>query len=415
MNNPIYPFARPMYIMLKPAGAACNLACDYCYYLEKSALYPQSNKKILTDSLLEKFTEEYIKAQTTNNVLFTWHGGETLLRPISFYERAIELQNKYSNGKQIDNVIQTNGTLLNDKWCEFFKKNNFLVGISIDGPQVFHDEYRTNRQGYGSFPQVMRGIHLLQKHHVEFNAMAVINDYNADHPQEFYQFFKDIGCKYIQFAPIVERQYYKSGNLATPDTTFDEVRIADFSITAKQWGDFLISLFNEWVQKDVGNIFIQIFDATLANWVGVTPGLCTLAKKCGHAAAMEFNGDLYSCDHFVFPEYRLGNINDKSLLAMMNSPEQIQFGNDKYDSLTKQCKECEYLFACYGECPKNRFIKTNSGEDGLNYLCSGFYRFFDHVAPFMDYMKLQLQNELPPANIMEHIKSNPSLLKKVTN
>lgn len=404
MNQTIAPFARPLYVMTKPVGAVCNLACDYCYYLEKANLYKDISKHVMSDELLEKFIREYIGSQTMPQVLFTWHGGETLMRPLSFYKRVMELQQKYAGGRTIDNCIQTNGTLLTDEWCEFFKKNNWLVGVSIDGPQEFHDEYRKNRQGRPSFTKVMQGIHLLKKHGVEWNALAVVNDFNADYPLDFYHFFKEIDCHYIQFTPIVERisPHADGRHLASP--LQEDERLADFSVSPEQWGNFLCILFDEWVRQDVGNFFIQLFDSTLANWVGAQPGVCTMAKTCGHAGVMEFNGDVYSCDHFVFPEYKLGNIHEKTLVEMMYSERQMKFGQMKQDSLPRQCKECEFLFACNGECPKNRFSRTADGEPGLNYLCKGYHQFFQHVAPYMDYMKKELLAERAPANIMEAIK-----------
>ena len=403
--NTFAPFARPLYIMTKPVGAICNLACDYCYYLEKSKLYQESPKHIMSDELLEKFIKEYIESQTMPQVLFTWHGGETLMRPLSFYQKAMELQRKYARGRTIDNCIQTNGTLLNDEWCRFFHDNNWLVGVSIDGPQEFHDEYRKNKQGKPSFMKVMQGINLLNKHRVEWNALAVVNDFNADYPLDFYHFFKEIGCRYIQFTPIVERIFrHDDGRHLAAVEEGDNEKLADFSVTPEQWGNFLCTIFDEWVKNDVGEYFIQLFDATLANWVGEQPGVCSLAKTCGHAGVMEFNGDVYSCDHFVFPQYKLGNIYSKTLVEMMYSDKQQQFGRNKFDSLPSQCKECQYLFACNGECPKNRSCKTASGEPGLNYLCKGYYQYFDHVAPYMDFMKKELLAERAPANIMEAIR-----------
>lgn len=404
MNQTLYPFARPLYVMTKPVGAVCNLACAYCYYLEKANLYKDTSKHVMSDELLEKFIREYIGSQTMHEVLFTWHGGETLMRPLSFYRKVVELQRQYAGGHAIDNCIQTNGTLLTDEWCEFFKENNWLVGISIDGPQEFHDEYRKNRSGRPSFAKVMQGIRLLNKHGVEWNAMAVVNDYNADYPLEFYHFFKEIGCRYIQFAPIVERlSKHEDGRyLATPLQPGEQ--LADFSVSPEQWGNFLCTLFDEWVRNDVGQIFIQLFDYTLANWVGEQPGVCSMAKTCGHAGVMEFNGDVYACDHYVFPEFKLGNIYQQTLVEMMYSERQMEFGQMKQKSLPSQCRACEFLFACNGECPKNRFATTASGEPGLNYLCKGYHRFFKHVAPYMDYMKKELLAERAPANIMEAIR-----------
>lgn len=418
MNNPyLSPFARPVYVMLKPVGSVCNLACDYCYYLEKGKFYPEVKNHILSDELLEKFIREYLECQTMPEVLFTWHGGETLMRPLSFYKRALELQRKYARGRRIDNCIQTNGTLLTDDWCRFFRENNFLVGVSIDGPQEFHDEYRRNRQGLPSFYKVMKGIELLKKHGVEYNAMAVVNDYNVEYPLEFYRFFKEIDCRYIQFAPIVERlgQHADGTRLAAPSETTTAPAAAEnraatntappalapFSVDPVKWGDFLSALFDEWLKEDVGTYYIQLFDATLANWVGEQPGVCSMAPACGHAGVMEFNGDVYSCDHYVFPAYKLGNIRTHTLTEMMYSPRQLQFGADKRDKLPGQCKACEYLFACNGECPKNRFAFTADGEPGLNYLCAGYKRFFRHAAPYMDFMKKELLARRPPAGVME--------------
>lgn len=402
--NTSLAFSRPMYVMLKPSGSLCNLRCKYCYYLEKKYLYTDVKNHIITDTLLEKFVKEYIEAQTTPSVLFTWHGGETLMRPLSFYKRAMQVQQRYARGRRIDNCIQTNGTLLNDEWCKFFKENNWLVGVSIDGPQEFHDEYRKTTGGRPTFLQVMKGINLLNKHGVEWNALAVVNDFNADYPLDFYHFFKEIGCRYIQFTPIVERLVNRTDGLTlAPGMQGDGQGVTDFSITAEQWGNFLCTIFDEWVKNDVGEYFIQLFDATLANWVGQAPGICTMAKECGHAGVMEFNGDVYSCDHFVYPEHKLGNLHDKTITEMMYSDQQKEFSKMKHQMLPQQCRECNYLFACHGECPKNRFINDKYGNYGLNYLCSGYYKFFKHVTPYMDFMKGELEAGRPPANVMNSI------------
>lgn len=396
----IAPFSKPLYVMLKPAGSLCNLACKYCYYLEKQKLYPLDKSKVISDALLEEFIKQYIEAQTMPQVLFTWHGGETLMRPISFYKHALELQKRYAYGRQIDNCIQTNGTMLTDEWCEFFKENNFLVGVSIDGPQEFHDEYRRTRSGKPSWHEVMKGIRLLQKHGVEWNALAVINDFNADYPKEFYHFFKDLGCRYIQFTPVVERTVKRADGLTLAPGMQEGGEVTDFSVTPELWGNFLCTLYDEWVKQDVGEIFIQLFDATLANWAGVPPGVCSMSGECGHAAVMEFNGDVYSCDHFVYPEYRLGNIRQQTLTGLMYSDRQRNFGKLKTGTLTRQCRECRFLFACHGECPKNRFVRDVYGNPGHNYLCAGYRKFFEHVAADMDFMKAELDAQRPPSNIM---------------
>lgn len=402
------PFASPLYLLAKPAGSRCNLACKYCYYLEKGKLYADNPQEVMSDELLEKFIHDYIAAQTMPEVLFTWHGGETLLRPLSFYRRVVELQHKYAGGHVIDNCIQTNGTLLTDEWCRFFRQEGWLVGISLDGPQEFHDEYRRNKGGRPSFHQVMRGVNLLQRHGVEWNALAVVNDFNADYPLDFYRFFRDIGCRYLQFTPVVERlQPHADGRqLSAPDEA-GIGGLADFSVTPAQWGQFLVTLFDEWVRHDVGELFVQLFDSTLANWMGQMPGICTLAPTCGHAGAIEWNGDVYSCDHFVFPEYKLGNLRDQSLIEMMHSSRQHAFGRAKQSTLPRQCRECRWLFACHGECPKNRFARTPDGEPGLNYLCEGYRRFFSHAAPYMDWMKQQLLHEQPPAAIVDLLARQP--------
>lgn len=406
-DNIATPFGKPLYVMLKPAGAHCNLACKYCYYLEKNNLYQNSHRHLMSDEMLEQFTREYIEAQTMPQVLFTWHGGEPLMRSIDFYKKALALQKKYAHGKQIDNVIQTNGTLLTDEWCEFFAKNHWLVGISIDGPQEYHDHYRVTPAGKPSWEKVMQGIQLLKKHRVEWNAMAVVNAYNAEHPLEFYHFFRDNGCQYLQFTPIVERlTEHEDGRTLASLADDREIPLADASVTPQQWGNFLCTIFDDWVRHDVGKTFVEIFDCTLANWMGVLPGICAYSKECGHAGVMEHNGDVYSCDHFVFPEYKLGNIRDQSLIDMLYGEKQQAFSRLKHTSLPRQCKECDMEFACHGECPKNRFEKDKYGEPGLNYLCQGYYHYYTHVAPYMDFMKRELLAQRPPANIMNVLKNN---------
>ena len=372
-----YLFDRPVYVMLKPVGDRCNLTCDYCYYMGKGS------GAVMDDGLLEEFTRQYIEAQTTPQVLFTWHGGEPLLRPLTFYKRALELQRKYAQGRHIDNCLQTNGTLLNDEWCEFLRENRFLVGISIDGPQALHDANRHTRQGGNSWHDVMRGIGLLQRHGVEWNAMATVNAANVEYPVLFYEFFRQIGCEFLQFTPVVE-----------PDKP-------DCSITAEQWGRFLCSVYDEWVCRDVGRIFVQLFDATLANWCGEPPGVCSMSSICGQAAVMEADGSVYPCDHFVRPEYRLGNIRQEPLVGMMYGERQRTFACQKQATLSRQCRECRWLFACHGECPKNRLVSDCYGEPGLNVLCSGYRQFFDHVAADMDFMKAELDAGRAPANIMQ--------------
>lgn len=400
----IAPFSHPMYVMAKAVGASCNLACKYCYYTEKKNLYRDEARHVMSDELLERFTRQYIEAQTMNEILFTWHGGEPLMRPISFYEKAIRLQQQYGRGRTINNCFQTNGTLIDDEWAAFFKRHNMLVGVSIDGPLPYHDAYRKSRNGGPSFHQVMKGIDILNRHGVDWNAMAVVNNLNAEAPLGFYHFFKDIGCHYIQFTPVVERiKGHEDGRHLASLTDSEELALADFSVTPEQWGRFLCELFDEWVRKDVGTYFIQLFDATLANYAGVEPGVCSMSESCGHAGVMEYNGDLYSCDHFVFPEYKLGNITKETLTEMLYGERQTTFGRNKRATLPQQCRECKFNRICNGECPRNRFVKDRYGNPGLNYLCAGYHKFFEHSAPYFAFMIQELDNDRAPANVMSQL------------
>lgn len=391
------PFGRPLYVMAKPAGSLCNLRCTYCYYLDKKRLYPgRPETLMMPDDVLEEFIRQYIEAQTTPRVMFTWHGGESMMRDLVFYKKVLRLQRRYARGIAVDNCIQTNGTLINDAWARFFKENGWLVGLSVDGPERFHNLYRRGAGGKGSFERVMRGIECLNRHGVAWNAMAVVNDANVEHPLEFYDFFRSIDCRYIQFTPIVER--FAGDALAHPADR--NAVLAPFSVDPAKWGDFLCAIFDEWVRHDVGTFFVQLFDATLANWVGVEPGICTLGRTCGHAAVVEHNGDLYSCDHFVFEPYRLGNIMQTGIFELMGSRRQTDFGLAKA-TLPGRCHRCQWLRLCNGECPKNRFVTTADGEDGLNYLCEGYRRFFERSAPAMRYMRDEIAARRTPASVMD--------------
>lgn len=389
MGNIINPFARPLYVMTKPAGAHCNLACDYCYYLEKQKLYQNGDKHIMSDQLTEVFIREYIQSQFGNEVNFTWHGGEPMIRPLSYYKKVVRWQRRYAEGKAILNCLQTNGTLLTPEWCRFLHDEGWLVGISIDGPQDMHDAYRMKRNGGPTWEKVMQGIEMLDRYEVEWNAMAVVNDITAARPLDFYRFFRDeIECRYLQFTPVVERiRRHEDGRHLAHVMDGDEYAVAPFSVTPEAWGSFLCTMFDEWYNNDVGEMFVQTFEATLANWAGMTPGVCSLSDWCGHAAVMEHNGDIYCCDHFVFPEYYLGNIHNRGILDMLNSERQMAFADMKTKGLPTQCRQCRWQFACHGECPRNRFAKTKDGEPGLNYLCEGYRRYFEHVAPFMEELK----------------------------
>ena len=402
------------HVMVKPAGASCNLNCTYCYYLEKKKLYSDESNFKMTEDFLGNFTKQYIEAHDVPLVTFTWQGGEPTLMGLDFFKKAIELQKKYSGGKNIENAFQTNGTRLSDDWCRFFADNNILVGISIDGPEIYHDHYRKTFSGGKTFKRVMNGIELLHKNKVEFNTLSTVNNHNVKSASEIYRFLKKIGSGFIQFLPVVERSSGSSEKDLTlvPQSYTGEAVVTDWSVDSEDYGKFLITIFDEWVRNDVARYFVQIFDATLANYTGENPGICIFSETCGDALAMEHNGDLFSCDHFVYPEYYLGNIAENQLLTMAKMQRQFDFGIDKRNKLPRYCLRCEVRYACHGECPKHRFIKTPDGEPGLNYLCSGYKNFFQHAEPFMEYMAKELKNKRAPANIMQWIKNKENQVIK---
>jgi len=394
-------------VMLKPIGPICNLNCTYCYYLEKKNLYLDTKNFKMKDDVLEEFTKQYIESQNVPQISFVWQGGEPTLLGLDYFKKALKLQDKYKGDKNIENIFQTNGTLITDDFARFFADNNFLVGVSIDGTEHLHDHHRKTNQNTGSFKDVMRGIELLHKHKAEFNTLSVVNKENSYYPGEIYKFLKDIGSGFLQFIPIVERKAAnfdsKKINLIAP-TDPSEAELAEWSVEPKMYGNFLKTIFDEWVRKDVGRYYVQIFDVTLANWVGERPGLCVFSETCGEATAMEHNGDLFACDHYVYDEYKLGNIMNIPMIEMIKSDFQEKFGRDKRDTLPRYCFECEYRFACHGECPKNRISNTPDGEAGLNYLCPAYKMFFSHVHPYMQFMTDELKAKRPPANVMEWIK-----------
>lgn len=403
--------SRGFHIMTKPMGAICNLDCKYCFYLEKEHLYPENENFKMTDDVLENYVRQYIQAQEVPEVTFAWQGGEPTLMGVDFFRKAVELQKKYAAGKKIINTLQTNGTLLDDEWCEFFTANDFLVGLSIDGPRELHDFYRVDKKDQPTFDKVMKGLEFLQKHKTEFNTLTVVNRKNSQHPLKVYHFLKEIGSSYMQFIPLVERKpdaEAKNMGLdwATPPKPGEEESdspVTDWSVQSKQYGEFLVTIFENWVIQDVGRIFVQLFDVTLQSWMGGESDLCIFAEKCGSALAMEHNGDLFSCDHYVYPKYKIGNLMNQSLGDMVKGAEQTKFGSDKADTLPKYCRECEVKFACNGECPKHRFINAPDGEAGLNYLCAGYKRFFNHVEPYMKVMGQFIRQGQPAARIMEMI------------
>jgi uncharacterized protein len=396
------------YLMAKPVGSVCNLNCTYCYYLEKEKLYPHDpGKWFMSEKMLELFIQQYIYSSSEPAILFTWHGGEPVMRGMDFFQKVVALQKKYSGGRIISNSIQTNGTTLTEDWCKFFRDNQFLVGLSIDGPEHCHDLYRVYKDGRPSFYRTMKGVELLHRYNVEFNTLSVVNDYNARYPLEVYRFLKNIGSHYMQFTPVVERMdpdAEPAELVLIPADSLKTTKVTRWSVQPLQYGNFLIAIFDEWVRKDVGDYFVVTFDCVLANWMRVPPPLCIYGETCGHAGVVEFNGDVYSCDHYVFPEYKLGNILEKSLKTYMSSPEQRRFGLNKRDSLPGYCKKCEFLDICTGECPKNRISITPDGEPGLNYLCAGFKKFYQHVEPYMDFMANEIRNNRPASNIRNRVK-----------
>ncbi len=399
---------RSFQVMLKPIGPVCNLNCTYCYYLEKENIYQGTSNFIMQEELLEEFTRQFIQGQEVPIVTFTWQGGEPTLLGIGYFEKAIAFQKKYQGSKKIVNAFQTNGTRLNEEWCRFFRKHDFLVGVSIDGPREIHDRYRKTKGGKPTFDEVMNGIKLLKRYRVEFNTLTVVNDANAHRGIDVYRFLKKTGSGYQQYIPIVERvatdPTLEGLRLVAP-VHGEDASITPWSVRARQYGKFMTGIFDEWVRNDVGKVYVQLFDVTLANWVGAPPGLCVFAETCGDASVMEHNGDLYSCDHFVYPEYHLGNIREKGLVDMVASGRQIQFGKDKRDTLPRYCFECDVRFACHGGCPKHRTVKTPDGQPGLNWLCEGYKMFFAHVKPYMDFMANELVKERPPANVMQWARS----------
>lgn len=363
------------HLLAKPTGAICNLDCQYCFFLSKEQLYPGSKFR-MADDLLETYIQQLLEAHQTPEVTIAWQGGEPTLMGLEFFQRSIELVDKHKKpGQQVSHTLQTNGTRLDDDWGQFFKQHHFLIGLSVDGPQPLHDTYRVDKRGRGSFEQVMQGWKTLKKHEVDFNILCTVNAANGDRPLDVYRFFRDeLGAEFIQFIPIIERVNEDGSTLIQSGN-----QVTERSVKPEQFGRFLNSVFDEWVRRDVGKVFIQHFDAALANWVGVQPGVCIFSKTCGNALALEHNGDLYSCDHFVEPDYKLGNIQETHMIEMIASEQQRQFGQAKFDTLPQYCRTCEVRFACNGGCPKNRFIETPDGEPGLNYLCAGYKAFFTHI------------------------------------
>lgn len=430
--------AQGFHVMAKPIGPICNLDCTYCYYLHKERLYPRGEKWRMPDHVLEQFVRQYIEAQPADapEITFAWQGGEPTLLGLDFFERAVELQQRNARpGQRIVNTLQTNGVLIDEQWCRFFRRHDFLIGLSIDGPAELHDRYRIDRRGRGSHDAVMRCLKLFVRHGVDFNALVVVHRANQDHGRRVYRYLVDRGVRFLQFIPLVERRGVGAhpepppsnggnsgptdGDAAAhphfdhdPDNPWAD-RVSSRSVTPQKFGDFLIAVFEEWLRGDVGRIFVQIFDQALAAWLGHEPSLCVFRRRCGRALAIEHNGDVFSCDHFVEPPYRLGNIATLPLAELVNGPAQFDFGAAKETTLPRYCRECEVRFVCNGECPKNRLIETPDGEPGLNYLCAAYRRFFNHIAPVMRRMAAAIQAGRPAASAVaapgaERIQRRPA-------
>jgi len=395
--------SKRLHVMAKPIGAACNIDCTYCYYLSKQDLleYKKGCSPRMDDETLERYIRQYIEGQNTPEIIFSWQGGEPTMLGLEYFQKIVELQKKYQpKGVKISNDLQTNGTLLNDEWCEFLARNEFLIGLSIDGPELLHNAYRTNRAGRGTFKQVMAAVDLLHKHQVKFATLTCVNNLTSQNPLEVYRFLRDVvKSPQMQFIPIVEQKTFRTvapqtSQLAEQLTQGDKRLIPGhkdsimepWCVSDLAWGNFLIAVFDEWIQNDIGKVFVQYFEASVETWMGRKNPLCTLSDLCGKGLAMEPNGDVFACDHYVYPEYKIGNIHHQKLDDLAYSKPQQNFGFAKSRTLTTQCQQCDYQFACHGECPKNRFIKTRSGEAGLNYLCAGWNKFFAHADQSLAYI-----------------------------
>jgi uncharacterized protein len=405
-NKPIPP---RIHVLAKPSGATCNLACSYCFFLDKELLYPNSKFR-MSEETLEAYIRQLIETHRSNQITVAWQGGEPTLMGVDFYRKAIAYQEKYARpGMTFENTMQTNGTLLDDEWCQFFKENDFLIGISIDGPRHMHDAHRVDKGGAPTFDRVMCGLRLLQKHGVEYNILVTVNRVTADHPLEVYRFLRDDAkTTWIQFIPVIERMNPGGLNLIQ-----EGEQVSPRSVRPEQFGRFLIQVFDEWVHNDVGNIYVQTFEGALRNWMRLpTSGMCVFEKTCGYGLALEHNGDLYACDHFVEPDYLLGNIIAQPMIELVGSDRQHKFGQDKYDTLPQYCLECPVLFACNGECPKNRFISTPDGESGLNYLCAGYKAFFRSVDEPMKIMATLLRTNRPASDVMDILSEKKEVLNE---
>jgi uncharacterized protein len=409
---------KGFHVMAKPIGPICNLDCTYCFYTEKEALFPKEQNYRMSDEILEAYIRKNLDEQEIPEITFAWQGGEPTLMGLDFFRKAIKLQKRYNKGKKIINTFQTNGILLDDEWCEFLAQHNFLIGLSLDGPEDIHDKYRYDHKKRPTFQLVIRGLRLLQKHNVEYNILACVNSESSKRPLDVYHFFKEKGVKFIQFIPIVERKPDANAEeldlkLAVPPALDREeaaIAVTPWTVEPAAYSYFMRRIIDEWVRHDVGKVFVMNFEWALNCWMGLPSPSCFFAKRCGDSVIIEHNGDIYSCDHFMYPQYRLGNILTDDLKKMIFSKQQLEFGAVKETTLPKQCQQCDALFVCNGGCPKHRFLKTYDGEPGLNYLCKGYDDFFRHIHKYMKIMVKLLNNNLPVANVMKAI-DRPLIIK----
>ncbi|MDA8239344.1 MAG: anaerobic sulfatase maturase [Nitrospiraceae bacterium] len=412
VNESVGKAGLGIHVVAKPVGPVCNLNCEYCFYLEKHVLFSEREQFRMSDQVLSAFISNYIGSQPTPEVAFVWQGGEPTLLGIDFFKRVIELQRQFSGVKIINNSLQTNGTLLNGEWCRFLKQHNFMVGISLDGPKDIHDRYRRNRKGKGTYDQVMRGLRLLQKYKVDYNVLACVAQETAKQPLDVYRFLRDEGVEFIQFSPVVERMPDAGSSqhglrLAGPaalDKQERQTEVTPWTVVPEEYGDFLIAIYEEWVRHDVGKVFVMNFEWALNAWIGNPSPVCIHAEQCGRSVVLEHNGDVYACDHCVYPEYRLGNIVNDSLSQMIERLCKTGFGVTKETALPRWCRECQVLAACRGGCPKHRFVQTYYNEPGLHYLCPGYKKFFLYIRKYLRAMTQLLENGLPASYVMDVIK-----------
>jgi len=400
-----------LHVLAKPIGSICDIACDYCFYLEKRELFPRGQSFKMPDDVLAKYIEQYVAAQPTPVVEFVWHGGEPTLLGLDFFRRVVELQKPFRGRKEIRNSLQTNAMRLDDEWCAFFKANDFFIGVSLDGPREIHDRYRKDRKGIGTFNRVMDGVGLLQKYGVEFNALACVGRETAQHALEVYRFFRDEGIRYVQFTPIIEREadaetqiiklwLARPAVLGRPEPN---TKVTPWTVEPEAYGDFLIAIYEEWVRQDVGTMFVMNFEWALTAWLGEPSPVCIFSRRCGRAVALEHDGSVFACDHYVYPEYRLGNVRDDELGAMVERSLASGFGPHKETTLPRYCRQCEVKQACWGGCPKHRFALTPDGEAGLHYLCAGYKKFFRHIRKYLRAMTTLIENDLPVSMVMQAV------------